>query len=311
MIICGLVFYLGPELRKLPQVVQTLSWPMFLFAFIVNVVGSVLLPAMASNIALTRERLQLSLWDLVRVNFVTRFYSLFLPRGGAFAMRWHQYKKSGSGGDAFALVIFEKLVIVFAYSLAAVVFILIEIDKLGSGKRETAAALVAVFLAMGLGISPFLSFRCSQLLSTWFGAERRGVPKFVTRTVNSVLSAVSAYQSLDVRSIVRILLTTVLGYWLFVLSAYILAVDMGLSVGLMSMAWVRSAVFMLTLIPITVGGLGVREIGFVGLLGLYGVGGAEAVTFGLANFAVQAAIGLVGAGYEVRDLIQKKRGNSK
>ena len=48
------------------------------------------------------------------------------------------------------------------------------------------------------------------------------------------------------------------------------------------------------IVPIAVAGIGLREVGFVGLLGIYGIGTDDAVAFSLANFGVQLAIAAVG-----------------
>ena len=78
-----------------------------------------------------------------------------------------------------------------------------------------------------------------------------------------------------------------------------LAQDLELGVSIYAMAWIRSLVFLLTLIPITVGGIGVREAAFVGFLQLYGVPAAEALAFSFVVLAIQLAIGALGGGLEL------------
>ena len=53
-------------------------------------------------------------------------------------------------------------------------------------------------------------------------------------------------------------------------------------------------VALLTMIPVSLSGIGVREGGFVYFLGLYGVPAAQAMMLSLAFFAVQVAASLVG-----------------
>jgi uncharacterized membrane protein YbhN (UPF0104 family) len=58
-----------------------------------------------------------------------------------------------------------------------------------------------------------------------------------------------------------------------------------------------SVVAVLTLLPVSVNGMGLREAGTVLLLAPLGVGSAEAVTLSLLSFAVQALAGLGGCGF--------------
>ncbi len=67
-------------------------------------------------------------------------------------------------------------------------------------------------------------------------------------------------------------------------------------------------VALMTMIPISIGGIGVREGGFVYFLGFYGVSDARAVTLSLAFFSVQFAASLIGGiiystgGYKKREI---------
>ncbi len=67
-------------------------------------------------------------------------------------------------------------------------------------------------------------------------------------------------------------------------------------------------VALLTMLPVSLSGLGIREGGFVYFLGLYGVPSAQAVMLSLSFFAVQVAASLVGGivystgGYKKMDI---------
>jgi uncharacterized membrane protein YbhN (UPF0104 family) len=57
-------------------------------------------------------------------------------------------------------------------------------------------------------------------------------------------------------------------------------------------------------LPISIGGLGVREAGFAFFLASYGVDFEVAVAYGLLAFVLQTAIGLIGAAIELKNSIR-------
>jgi uncharacterized membrane protein YbhN (UPF0104 family) len=79
-----------------------------------------------------------------------------------------------------------------------------------------------------------------------------------------------------------------------VLQVWLIAKGLGLAVPIGYVAVVVPLVALLTLIPISVSGMGLREVGMVVLLGPAGVSSAAAVTLSLLTFASCAAISLAG-----------------
>ena len=69
---------------------------------------------------------------------------------------------------------------------------------------------------------------------------------------------------------------------------------MGLDVGFWQMASVLPMVAMITVLPITWNGLGLREAAFVTFLGTFGIPTAASVAISLIGFAVILAWNLVG-----------------
>ena len=76
----------------------------------------------------------------------------------------------------------------------------------------------------------------------------------------------------------------------------ILAAGLGIEVTFIDLCWVFGAISVLLFLPISIGGLGVREGGFVGLLAGLGVAGDRAMALSLACLGVEVVLGLVGFG---------------
>jgi uncharacterized protein (TIRG00374 family) len=73
-----------------------------------------------------------------------------------------------------------------------------------------------------------------------------------------------------------------------------LAAGLGIEVSFIDLCWVFGAISVLLFLPISIGGLGVREGGFVGLLSGLGIAADRAMALSLACFGVEVVQGLVG-----------------
>ena len=87
------------------------------------------------------------------------------------------------------------------------------------------------------------------------------------------------------------------------MSLFILAVAIQIDIGLAALGWIRSIVTIVTLVPVTVSGLGVREATFVALLSPYGVAMSSALTLSLLVFARSLVFAFAGGLFEARRLV--------
>lgn len=278
---------------------EGLSLWVFLLAAAINALGTILIPAVITKVALKIDRIALSLRELVAINLAVRFYVLALPRAAAMAVRWWRYSRAGRGDDALALMIFERVVQLLVLTAVATLFIGLDRGLLGeAGLPLLLAAGLACLGAAGL-FAAFLSPPVYGLAARLLAPCRRVVPAPVAPKLEKLGLAVARFQAIDRGAVLLVVGLSLLAFVAFVASPYLLAVDLGLGVSIYAMAWIRALVFLLTLIPITVGGIGVREAAFVGFLQLYGVPAAEALAFSFVLLAIQLALGALGAGLEL------------
>lgn len=283
------------DVSSLPEVFRRIE-PVWLgVAFLLSVAGTIILPAMVTQRALQIERLSLSLHQLVVINFATRFYVLILPRAASIGIRWLRYRQGGSGHDALALMVYERLVQLFAMMCVALAALSMEYRSLGVGAAPLFLVTATAVLFVGAALTPFVF----PVTTPWWQAlarlSDRFAPAFVSRRINKLLDAVQAFQRLETKTSVYIVLLSLVAYSLFILSPYVLVMAMDLEISLTALAWIRPLVFVMTLLPFTVGGLGVREIGFVSFLHLYGIAHYQALALSLALFGIQVMIGAIGA----------------
>jgi hypothetical protein len=90
------------------------------------------------------------------------------------------------------------------------------------------------------------------------------------------------------------------------------AMAVGLELALVTVLWMRAGLQVVLLLPLSIGGLGLREAGLVGLSAIIGVPAATAVTWSLTLFlgtlVVAAAGGLIEAGAASNRLLRSFAG---
>lgn len=291
--------FMLPDMSSLPAAFSRMDPAWLIAALALAVVGTVLLPALVTKEALAVERIHLTFSELVRINFASRFYVIVLPRAASIGIRWLRYAKGGDPHDALALMAYERLMQLFVMMLVGTAVLPFELAKLEGATAGVVAASAACTAVLGALLLPFLLPAAARRLPVLLHALSRVVPAFVTARLQRLLNSVQAYHGLGSRANFRVLGYSTLSYVLFIASPYAVSVAMEADISVLALAWIRPLVFLLTLLPFTIGGLGVREAGFIGLLHLYGIVASDALAFSLTLFAIQVAIGLVGLALEI------------
>lgn len=220
---------------------------------------------------------------LFRFTLVGQFYSLILP-GQLLGEMAKAYRLSnGEEGKArlVASVAMDKITGIAGLLFVAVVgMVCTKTELLGNWEIVIILALVAVLA----GIFSFRFESVGSLIAKYLPFQRSLTP---------FINAYHEYAkdtTLIVRTVFFGILFQLIAIWVTMTLAYSLSIN----ISLFDWFWIFSLVSVATFIPVTIGGLGVREGVFVGLLGFFAVPPAEAVVLSLSIFALQALAGSVG-----------------
>jgi uncharacterized protein (TIRG00374 family) len=290
----GLCFYLI-DFQHPFDAIAAINPLLLIAAFICGTLGTIILPAYITRHALVISKISFSLRNLIIMNFAIRFYAIIMPRIVSVWLRWKRYGEGNLTGTAFALLVFERVIQMATLCLFAFVALFFEREKLGA---EGSGLMLLTFMMMLFSfalLAPFLSGRVATQLGRFVPVGMRVLPKFVSSRLERLVEVVTAFQDLETRVVLRISVISAIAFLFFVASSYILAGALGIGVSFVALIWIRSLVFMLTLIPISVAGIGLREIGFAGLLALYGIDMPTAIAFSFANFGLQLGMAAIGA----------------
>jgi len=252
----------------------------FLLAALVVAIGLQWLIAYRLRLVVNALGVRYSTADLFAINAATRFYGLFLPGGNVTGIAVRFYKIAGTQGmyAETALTLYSERVIA-TISLCAVGLIFWTLDR-PADHFWVAPVMVTVLIGslyllavlMGYAPLPFATL----------------IDRVFARVDVSALArfrlAVERTRELPGSIFAAIFGLSFVIHLLGILTFLLIALSLGWNISYVSLGWIRSALVLVTMIPISISGLGLRESGALLLLGAYGDN--EAVAFSLLVFAV-------------------------
>jgi uncharacterized protein (TIRG00374 family) len=225
-------------------------------------------------------------WPILRVFFVSTFLGTFLPGsvGGDAVRTVGLSRLRVPPADALASVVVDRLLGVLSLLLMAAGGLFVVRELIGADAMLGLAAVAAVVL----GTSLLLLFD-SRVLAGFSRAITAGRFPRIERAAARVLGAIRQY-GYQRRTLTVVLAASIAVQALRVLQAWSLGRSLEVTAGL---AWYFAFVPVIVLImalPISIGGLGTAQLGFVVFFGMVGVREADAFTLSLL-FLGLAAIG--------------------
>lgn len=252
------------DTAQLLQLSKNLSWPWLLPA-IVLFVGSKVATAIRLNHYFANIPLLLSAWENWRLYLIGMFYNLFLP--------------GGIGGDGYKVYLLNKEFKTPVKELLKASLL----DRLGG-----LVAIVALLLALlGLIEVPWQGFATWTSKALLFAAALGVVPAFWLLQKLLFSNFLPSFWQGIIWSLV--------GQLAQMVSVFCLLLALGVQDNFLA----YQAVFLLSsivaVLPLTIGGVGARELVVVYAHSYAGIQETEAVAFSLLFFLISAAVSLSGA----------------
>lgn len=225
---------------------------------------------------------------LVRHYFVGLFFNNVLPTtvGGDAVRAWETSKDTGEIPDAMSSVVAERLIAGVALGITA----LIGLPFVDASARLV--LLVALFLVIDLVlVALFLVPRCAETIVA------KLVPRHLSglrETVNDTVAVVRATLR-NRRLFVKVMLYSIAFQILVAAVNACIFKAMGVPVGLAQCVIFTPMIFTVTMLPISLSGLGVREAAYWYFFAQIGVAQADAVAASLAFFVIVGIASLPGA----------------
>ncbi len=257
----------------------------------------ILLDALGILIATFKWQILISRYRFSRilvVGMIGRFYSLVLPGQlpGEALKAYYLGKGQKDMMQITASVILDKICGVIGLLLTGVIglFFTARNIPLGIILSLTITMATMIIFLLAVRIRP-LTFLLERLLK-WFSYKF----KFFTKLSSHSLELIDEMKNyldrpaLIFGNIILACLYQLIGIFIILL----IAGNLNLEVGFIDFCWIFAIVSVALLFPVTIGGLGLREGAFLGLLGWMSVSPDKALALSLSFFGIQILDALTG-----------------
>ena len=249
------------------------------------------------------QGVQLGTREVMEINLVTLFYSLFLPGGGITAIMIRFYRLTRSDrryAATLAAIVCDRLLATATMCVVGLTFWLLD----GPSRSQPALiVLLAASATAALALSPMFNSAPAELISRL--ASRLPV---VRGLWPRIAEALAVFRAIPRRGQLGIAALSLAAQVLGVAVYYLLARAIGVGTSFVALGWMRSTATLVAILPFSVSGLGLREGTMVQLLGGRGVPGNAALAYSLLVFGVTIlSVGLLGGLIEVVRWLRPRR----
>jgi len=237
---------------------------------------------------------QFRIGQLIRVNFVSMFYSTVLPGqvAGDVVKAYRLGRQSMQMGQAEAATLVDRVIALFAMFLIGSISACF-VPTIPSGLRMffVGGALVTISCCAVAASTPFRRVLLERLLPSSAGRVRIFIRQF----------GIAMHECLHRPLRVLGVFALAIAFHALCIAVNIL-LGCSLNISLIWTAWpvVYAGVSLLVLLPVSVAGIGLRESGYVGILSLFGTPAAAALSLSFTMFAIAILGAAIGGLMELR-----------
>jgi uncharacterized protein (TIRG00374 family) len=253
---------------------------------------------------LTRiQGINLSVFKILKIQLASSFYGLFLPgslSGGA--VKWYKFSKYGKKSDAAAVVVFNRFLEVLMVVFFGIFF---SIPAFYSLENQSLVIVLVIMFFLMITIYLFLIMKAG-LNFIEKTALVIPLPAFIKDIIIRFTASMRQFQNLKLKDHFEIIGLLFLYHGIGVASFFCFAKSLDINLNIWIIGWIRSAISIAIILPLSFAGLGIREGTLVFLLGQYGITPNVAMAFSFLFFFRNLLISLAGGLFEFKELIFSK-----
>jgi hypothetical protein len=249
------------------------------------------------------QGLIISTFQAFEINLSTLFYGLFLPGGnltGGIIKFYKLSSKDNKLSEAFITLAIERVFATLALCIIGLFFWILSIPN-----NLNTLVLSMFIILLGLGSFCSLIFiDRDQRVIKWLLKFANKI--YISPKLNRFVENLSGLGKIPSGSLVFMIGISLASQILNVLVFFLLLKSISLDVSFVSIGWIRSVVVLVTMIPISISGMGLREGSFIILLSAYGINEDSAFAYSIIVFAVTRLLpGILGGLFEMRQIFDK------
>jgi uncharacterized protein (TIRG00374 family) len=248
-----------------------------------------------------RQGLRLSVRQIVEVNQAVKFYALFLPGVLSGSLRWYRFSREGSQWpQALASITFNRMLDTITLVTVGLAFRMIDLPQ---GTALFIGMVLAALLAGLLTVHGLaLHQQAARGWLTRLGrAGRCLLPAAAQGSLGRLFESTAQSYRVCRELTAPVVGCALVGHLLGIIIFNCFALSLGITLLLFQIGWIRSVVAVLSMLPISISGLGVREGSLIVLLEPLGVPAHDAIALSLLFFAQGVVSGVMGGLFELKN----------
>lgn len=295
------------DIRETGRVLEKTNIFLFLLGFILYNLSNFFLTIKWHRLA-TPLNIKSDFFELLKLNYISIFYSIFVPgqASGELIKGLKLKKKEDSHQKVWVPIVIDKITNLLITLVIG--FVAVLSDK--TFNQNTTLIFTISLLTV------FFSF----ITITLFSERTKDFDKFIKDNLVKLLHKIKINaKSLTGFSlnyfehykknnllIFETLFWSILVKFPHIVAFYFFALSLNISLSLVQAAWLFSIVFLVSILPISFSGLGVREGTILVLLSQIGIQSSQALSFSMLVFITGIIIGLIGGMLELISLVRSK-----
>lgn len=307
-------FYQLVDFSRVAKALVNIDPIFYVLGVFLNYIGGITFQSMITRN--TSRELNVSIIKMDAVNLGMRFYSLILPLAAVSAIRWHRYTKLGcSKTHAMLLMVLNKALqvtlISFFLLIGLVLFNDLLSDKISdiSYKALILASLFIFVLSGFLSLGLMRNTRLNAFFYFGYIASRKishHLFKYFLKIAKRLRKAIKSNTVIDQKVFLSIFIYSGIGFLIIAVSQYVFALSIGMDIDFLAILFMRAFVQLLMMFPISIAGLGLRELGFVSTSVLLGYSVEEGLALSLILLSMQVIFALMGMLLELKFIFKTK-----
>lgn len=250
-----------------------------------------------------KQGLTLSVPKIYTISLITVFYGLFLPgylAGGV--IRWYKFSEHDkSPAEALVAIAFNRFVRITTTMLLGIIFWSIDVHLVM--QHNMGFVFILFFFLICIMFFIFFDKRFTVYLCRFAHfIDATIIPRFMKGKIHKVINAVEQFHTFSLLDVIIIFALAIGGQLLGIFSFYLFSLSLNLDITLISLGWIRTVTSIVTTLPFSFSGIGLRETSLLYLLQPYGVSAPACVALSFILFGRIVFMGLLGGMLELKNI---------
>lgn len=300
------------NLKESYEVLTKTNLLYFLIAFLFNNVSNIILTIKWHRLA-SPLKIKSSFFELLKLNYVSMFYSIFVPgqASGEIIKGLKLIKVEGSHQKIWIPIFIDKVTNLLVMLLIGFVAILLDKNFNQNTKLIFSISLITSFVFL-LTIALFSEHTQNFV---------ENIKKFIINILKLIKLDTKVIEGFSINYFEEykkhnlLMFETLIWSTLIklphVIAYFFIALSLNLNINFIQSAWLYSLVTIISLLPISFSGLGIREGTVILLLTQLNINSPSALSFSVLIFINGVLLGLIGGILEILSTIKKQKNERK